>query len=157
MSWFWLAGFVAIIGGLVLMIIPVRTAASYVVDMRWQTVMELVEEETDSDYVCITDSVTGEEHCPWESSTETVVLERRTRGGTWQDELAYPDQFETSWGQRNRSWAVFTIHYQYEDGISSGQVSQQAFGRYFIGMPCEIYINIYGLVIFDNCSLARGR
>jgi hypothetical protein len=87
---------------------------------------------------------------------ETTVSKRELEGD-WSEDIQWPGSFVTGSDQRNRYTAIYTIGYQFEGATRSGRVSEREFGRYYLGMPCSITLNLYGSVIYDDCGLSTGR
>lgn len=142
----------------ILIWIPVEKGQAVVSAGHWVTWVELVEERTIRGYVCRPSmSTPGAQDCRWEKDTETVVLKRRELHGDWSEEAVWAERFTTYSDQYNRQGSRFTITYQFNDVAYRGNVSQREFATYYLGMPCEIWLNIYGQVIRDRCGQSAGR
>jgi len=147
---FWLmmlGGMIAAIVFAVFFNLSFESAQFLVISKRWESVTELVHDETDRDYVC-----DFEGKCEWKTDTDTVVDEQVILSGQGLDPIVYHTGFVPKGEQYIRYRLSTNVELEYEGTAVTYRPNQGDYERLPLGGWCVGEIGWFDVVRHVRCG-----
>lgn len=119
-----------------------------VLSKEWETVTELVHDETDTYRVCDTNG----NDCRWETDTDTVVDEREKLSGNGYDPIAYYEGFTPKGDQYIRHRLHTSVRLGYGDTTVMFRPPRNLYDQLPLGGYCVGEIGWFNSIRRMNCS-----